>query len=113
MAEYIDRELLKERFKKRLNWLKKDIHDEYSGALYDCCEYDIKLIDEISVADVAPVVHGRWELEYGTYGKMRCSVCKKEALIEKTIGDVGVITNYVDSNYCPNCGAQMDEKEDT
>ena len=110
MAEYIDRELLKERFKNRLNWLKKDIHDEYSSVLYDCCEYDTKLIDEITAADVAPIVHGRWELEYETYGKMRCSVCKKEALIEKTIGDVGVITNYVDSNYCPNCGAKMDEK---
>lgn len=65
-------------------------------------------IESFPTVDVAPVVHGRWELEYGTYGKMRCSVCKKEALIEKTIGDVGVITNYVDSNYCPNCGAKMD-----
>lgn len=111
MDEYIDCELLKKRFRKRLDWLKKDIHDEYSGALYDCCEYDTKLIDEIPVADVAPVVHGRWELEYETYGKMRCSVCKKEALIKKAIGDVGVVTIYVDSNYCPNCGAKMDEKE--
>ena len=56
MAEYIDRELLKERFRKRLNWLKKDIHDEYSGALYDCCEYDTKLIDEIPVIDAVSVV---------------------------------------------------------
>ena len=112
MSEYINRESLKERFRKRLNWLKKDIHDEYSSVLYDCCEYDTKLIDEITAADVAPIVHGRWELEYETYGKMRCSVCKKEALIEKAIDDVGVTTIYVDSNYCPNCGAKMDEKED-
>ena len=68
-------------------------------------------IESFPTVDVAPVRHGQWELEYGTYGKMRCSVCKKEALIEKTIGDVGVITNYVDSNYCPNGGAKMDEKE--
>ena len=65
-------------------------------------------IESFPTADVAPVVHGRWELEYETYGKMRCSVCKKEALIEKAIDDVGVTTNYVDSNYCPNCGARMD-----
>ena len=56
MVEYINRESLKERFRKRLNWLKKDIHDEYSGALYDCCEYDTKLIDEIPVIDAVPVV---------------------------------------------------------
>ena len=54
------------------------------------------------------VVHGHWALEYETYGKMRCSVCKEEALIVKAIDDVGVTTNYVDSNYCPNCGAKMD-----
>ena len=68
-------------------------------------------IESFPTVDVAPVVHGRWELEYETYGKMRCSVCKKEALIEKVIDDAGVITNYVDSDYCPNCGAKMDERE--
>lgn len=56
MDEYINRELLKKRFKKRLDWLKKDIHDEYSGALYDGCEVDTGLIDEIPAADVTPVV---------------------------------------------------------
>lgn len=59
MDEYVSRELVKERFKKRLNWLKKDIHDEYSSALYDCCEYDTNLIDEIPAADVVPVVRCR------------------------------------------------------
>lgn len=55
MAEYIKRDALKKRFAKRLDWLKRDIHDEYSGALYDCCEVDIDLIDEIPTADVAPI----------------------------------------------------------
>lgn len=103
MAEYIDCELLKERFRKRLDWLKKDIHDEYSGALYDCCEYDTKLIDEIPVVNVAPVVHGRWisKNDHGYEWVFVCSNC-----------------SYIDGfpfndryNYCPNCGAKMDEKE--
>ena len=59
MDEYVSRELLKKRFKKRLDWLKKDIHDEYSLGLYDGCEYDTKLIDEIPAADVVPVVRCR------------------------------------------------------
>lgn len=101
-AEYIDKQIVEEMIESA-----QLISDgEYSGY----CTEDIN-ISSLHTADVVPVVHGRWELEYGTYGKMRCSVCKKEALIEKTIGDVGVITNYVDSNYCPNCGAKMDEKE--
>ena len=76
-------------------------------------EYLSERLKKAPTIEAKPVVHGRWELEYGNYGKMRCSVCKKEALIEKTIIDVGVITDYVDSNYCPNCGAKMDEKENT
>lgn len=30
MTKYIELEALKNRFAKRLVWLKKDIHDEYS-----------------------------------------------------------------------------------
>ena len=69
MTKYIELEALKNRFAKRLDWLKKDIHDEYSLGLYDGCEYDTKLIDEIPAADVVPVVRcrdckfGDWDSE--------------------------------------------------
>ena len=59
MTKYIELEALKNRFAKRLFWLKKDIHDEYSLGLHDGCEYDIKLIDEIPADEVAPVVRCR------------------------------------------------------
>ena len=106
MAEYIEREVA-------LSLVQPDApEDEKSTVTIATAKKLVRsIVYRAPIADVAPVRHGRWELEYGTYGKMRCSVCKKEALIEKTIGDVGVITNYVDSNYCPNCGAKMDEKE--
>ena len=69
MTKYIELEALKNRFAKRLVWLKKDIHDEYSLGLHDGCEYDTKLIDEIPTADVAPVRHGEWEIVVGSNGK--------------------------------------------
>ena len=95
MTKYIELEALKNRFAKRLVWLKKDIHDEYSLGLYDGCEYDTKLIDEIPAADVAPVVHGRWIMHDDEFGlTCECSVCHIE-----TMGD---------GNYCPNCGTRMD-----
>lgn len=95
MTKYIELEALKNRFAKRLVWLKKDIHDEYSLGLYDGCEYDTKLIDEIPASDVAPVVHGRWIMHDDEFGlTCECSVCHIE-----TMGD---------GNYCPNCGAKMD-----
>lgn len=95
MTKYIELEALKNRFAKRLVWLKKDIHDEYSLGLHDGCEYDTKLIDEIPAADVTPVVHGRWIMHDDEFGlTCECSVCHIE-----TMGD---------GNYCPHCGCRMD-----
>jgi hypothetical protein len=106
MAEYIEREALKERFRERLGWLKLDVHDEYSGALLDGCEADMDLIDEIPGADVVPVVHGRWIKEkdsfqtddyYCCYYDYKCSICNE--IINSRHGLPG---------YCPGCGAKMD-----
>lgn len=51
----------------------------------------------------APVRHGRWiEQEKYTFGVMYdCSIC----------GD-RILDNGHSWNYCSNCGAKMDEKED-
>ena len=98
MTKYIELEALKNRFAKRLVWLKKDIHDEYSLGLHDGCEYDTKLIDEIPSADVAPVRHGRW-IDSLARITSYCSACghSHRCLIRTP-------------NYCPNCGAKMDGK---
>lgn len=95
MAEYIKLEALKERFAKRLVWLKRDVHDQYSLGLYDGCEYDANLIDEILVEDVAPVVHGRWIATHDEF--CSCSLCKYP-----------VHATWSQTNYCPKCGAKMD-----
>ena len=97
MAEYIERNLLKERFRKRLQWLKLDVHDEYSSALLDGCETDFDLIDEIPVAkNVKEIVCAHW-IDYQVPHISCCSYC-----------DWGI--NPLDkSPYCPNCGAEMSE----
>ena len=58
-------------------------------------------IEALPAADVAPVVHGRWEHGYYCYEPAtQCSVCKvclaKGHRAEKQF------------TYCPNCGAKMD-----
>ena len=108
MTKYIELEALKNRFAKRLVWLKKDIHDEYSLGLHDGCEYDTKLIDEIPTADVAPVRHGRWvdkplikSFKHTNIPVVECSACG--------IDFCDIINNhYFMYKYCPNCGAKMD-----
>lgn len=68
------------------------------------CEKFEEAILKIQPADVVPVVHGRWisKNPHGYEWTFVCSNC-----------------DYVDGypfndrhNYCPNCGAKMDEKED-
>lgn len=57
---------------------------------------------EAKSADVAPVVHGKWELRHEGYGHYwECSVCHTNPCI------------YVTRNtkFCPNCGAKMDLEE--
>ena len=101
----IDADALKDRFKLRINWLKKDVHDQYSLGLFHGSEYDAKLIDEIPTIEAKPLRYGRWELEiekrpdlYGwvPLNSVVCSLCNK--------------SNETKKPYCPNCGAKMDLK---
>ena len=69
-------------------WSKNALYDEMKN---------------LPAADVAPVVHGKWELRHEGYGHYwECSVCHTNPCI------------YVTRNtkFCPNCGAKMDLEED-
>ena len=58
---------------------------------------DIKDVDAIPAADVAPVRHGRWvQLPLNGTHIWRCSKCE-------TIGSP-------QWSYCPKCGARMNEE---
>ena len=60
-------------------------------------------------ADVAPVVHGQWEMYTDEYGKhARCSVCGDEFACLVTSYTI----TYYRPNYCPTCGTRMDGGED-
>ena len=58
----------------------------------------IDLVDEQPTVDAEPVRHGHWIIT--GFMAVKCSICGA--------------TQYEleDSNYCPNCGAKMDEVED-
>lgn len=105
MAEYIDREALEKAMtiaavngkdKDRRTWAKA-----------------ICVLHDMQTADVAPVVHGRWEWfdeETGTpltgYERewgWRCSHCKHELPDDYDDPDYRPMLDY-----CFNCGAKMD-----
>lgn len=62
-------------------------------------------IEDAPAADVSPVVHGRWEYipqTLNTLSQFRCPFCRWWSL------DPSIDGAY---NYCPNCGAKMQEVE--
>ena len=98
MSKYIDADHLKKAVEHEL-----DMQDLYLPVHF------FEVVDGMEAADVQEVKHGRWiKREYCSnysgydYG-MKCSVCGKplyRQLSEKM------------PNYCPNCGAKMDEVEE-
>ena len=91
MAEYIKREAA----------LMKLMQD-------GCSAKNLQSISDMPAADVVPVRHGHWiEQEDGNLDTYyTCSSCKEDFDL---IAGTPCENLY---NYCPNCGAKMDEKED-
>ena len=91
MKEYIEREVAKKEFALNFGSVRHAVIAN-------------RLLDSIPAADVAPVVHGRWEEKSESYFGLlfMCSACGEEfCFIEGAPSD-----NLY--NYCPNCGARMD-----
>ena len=97
MNEYIKREAL-------IEWLKRiPIIDLSDGRglcrviMEDDFKKAIKKMPKGIIADVAPVLHGRWLcVDTDTEQFFLCNRCKKK--------------EYWESNFCPNCGARMTEE---
>ena len=111
MAEYISKKELEEAFDNA----DPDVCENYTNGHSDWGfgrENVRDVIRGVPAADVAPVVHGRWDdlpNEYmsvasktGAYhgNATTCSVCHE------------VNPNAYKTNYCPNCGARMDGEAD-
>lgn len=81
-----------------------DATDEWARGYDAGITEAIDIIDNIPPADVASVVHGRWEVVYNSVGKQegQCTHCGKNSGI--------LITK---KSYCPNCGAKMYESEES
>lgn len=86
MAEYIEREAAEDAV--------GEAHLKGLNPLWE--------LRDVPAADVAPVVHGKWNADE------TCSLCGEKS----TEGLDATKWNYWLPNYCPNCGAKMDGGED-
>ena len=91
MAEYIEREAA---IKELMNDTPEQVGYSLEDAA-DCIRY-------MDAADVALVRHGRWE-EASDGDGIVCPFCRTDFCT--------IIYDTEYFNYCPNCGAKMDEKE--
>lgn len=67
---------------------------DYGGALRAICK--------LPTADVAPVVHGRWEKRGSSWYCTRCGIGYRI-----TYGNIPASRH----KYCPRCGVRMDGKD--
>ena len=96
MAEYIDRDAIYKAFANAgTDVLERTSEIDYiAGFSY---ELVIEILDNIPAADVAPVVHGRWNVVEGMIENAVCSICGRH------------FQSYYEAyHYCPYCGAKMD-----
>ena len=101
MFEYIDRESVLKYFKERYCLPCKGAGKDHNGCKCDVCWVEdlygdtFRILERIPVADVAPVVNGRW--------KPNC-VDRPAFFVCDQCNTVW----YNDTKFCPNCGARMD-----
>lgn len=78
------------------SWVIDNDGEEHDGVTLQ------SIIDKMPTVDAEPVRHGHWINHYDDLfpeeSTQECSVCHAEQM--------GTMLN---DNYCPNCGARMDE----
>lgn len=88
--EYIEKQAVED--------MIENAHIISEGEYCGYCTEDID-INSIPVADVAPVVHGKWirKVKNDEYAMSLCSACSFPVHIY-----------WGESKFCPSCGAKMD-----
>ena len=92
MAEYIKRENV---LAKIDEFVKQNIAHGFPVDVFDI-EMMKKMVEKLPAADVAPVVHSKWEICCDGYYPY-CKRCRNEP------------QGRVMTQFCPNCGAKTDE----
>lgn len=99
MAEYIEREYVLERLRKRYN----DPNYWHTGEDWRMgLSLAEDVVDETPTSDVVKVKYGEWVYDQTT-GAMYCSVCGVSACADEC--------DYHLGKYCSYCGAKMVKKE--
>lgn len=111
MSDYISREDLIERLKKAKNSIPEVNPMMMNGCLCGL-ERAIRETTNIASADVVEQKHGKWivsayELPVGTH----CDNCGWAWVDHIDAVKLNPIFSHIRTNYCPNCGSYMRQKD--
>lgn len=70
-----------------------------------CGDILLNFLDNAPTIEAKPVVHAHW-INYNDMFPCQCSNCSGFALSF----DIGNYQKEIESDFCPHCGAQMDEE---
>lgn len=103
MKEYIERAAVHELVKSipHYQMFNYDRTEGMIGISPDDVDFGV---DKITAADVAEVVHGKWEP-----GNPICPVCGENKFKDL---DADVWADW-QPKFCPNCGARMNKEDET
>lgn len=103
MTEYIERAAVHELVKSipHYQMFNYDRTEGMIGISPDDVDFGV---DKITAADVAEVVHGKWEP-----GNPICPVCGENKFKDL---DADVWADW-QPKFCPNCGARMNKEDET
>ena len=112
MSRYIDADVAKKAMQK----LEDDDFELYGCDIPEGFHADraIKVIDNIPIADVQAVKHGKWgkvtePLGWQDVECASCSICGESYILDE---EHDFDTTKELFNFCPNCGARMDGDEE-
>ena len=107
MAEYIKRENVLAEIDE---FVKQNIAHGFPVDVFDI-EMMKKMVEKLPAADVAPVVHGKWLNFYNDFSCAECDRCGTTFEVTDNESDEFLWNEFkLSYNYCPNCGAKMDEE---
>lgn len=104
MAEYIEREAIMNFPIRKDRCDKEHANKHFIFGIETVMEY----VENLPVADVAPVVHGRWIIGVDDDDfDVKCSKCEWTDIFE--VAGIAAVERIAKAmHYCLNCGARMD-----